>query len=264
MQKRLAYNQIMVKSDILKYKVQKKIIGQIRRAVDDFQMIDPLDKIAVGVSGGKDSLTLLYGLCTLRKYYPSKFNLIAITLDLGLERTDFGYIKQFCDGLDVEYVVKKTDIGNIVLQNTGNSNCSLCANLRRGALNNAAVEMGANKVALGHNRDDLVETLLLSMFYEGRIHTFSPVTHMSKRDIYVIRPLIYASSSDVSNFISCLNIMTGNIPCPVKEDTKRIYVRNLLELFGKDIPFLRENLFGSIKRSSLWDWPNKNLKDEYK
>lgn len=253
----------MINSDIKRKRIQKKIIGQIRRALDDFNMISVGDKIAVGVSGGKDSLALLIGLHTLQKYYPAKFDLIAITLDLGIGNPDFGGIADLCGKLGIEYIIEHTDIGKIVFEGSLESgHCSFCANLRRGALNNAALAAGSNKVALGHNNNDCVETLLLSMFYEGRMHTFSPVTYLSRKNITVIRPLIYSTAADIKGYIAHSPVSVVNNPCPVKDDTKRTFIRNQLELLRKDIPFIHENIFGGIKRSSLDGWKNIDSKDD--
>ena len=158
-------------------RIQKRILGQVRRAVDDYNMIEDNDRIAVGVSGGKDSLTLLVGLKFLQRFYPKKFELEAVTLTMGIGDTDFSGVEKLCKELGVNYTIEETIIGKIVFEARAEENpCSLCANMRRGALHNVAKKLGCNKVALGHNRNDVIETLLLSLFYEGRIHVFSPVT----------------------------------------------------------------------------------------
>ena len=179
----------------------KRILSFVRRAVDDYQMIDDGDKIAVGVSGGKDSLTLLAALAALRRFYPKKFDIVAITIDMGFEGGSFDSVKQYCDSLEVIYKVVPTEIAKIIFDVRKESNpCSLCAKMRRGALHSAATEFGCNKVALGHHYDDAVETFIMNMFFEGRIGCFSPVTYLSNRKIKLIRPLIYAEEKDVSYF----------------------------------------------------------------
>lgn len=162
-----------------KARTRKEILGQVRRAVHDYSMIKEGDRIAVGVSGGKDSLALLVALKDMQRFYPEKYELEAITLTLGIGTPDFSPVEKLCRDLDINYTIEETLIGKIVFEARADQNpCSLCANMRRGALHNTAKKLNCNKVALGHNRDDVIETLLLSLFYEGRIHTFSPVTYL--------------------------------------------------------------------------------------
>ena len=169
----------------------KKILSRVRRAVGDYQMIADGDRIAVGISGGKDSLTLLCALAALRRFYPKRFEIIGLSLDMGYEGTSFAAVRVLSEQLGVEYVVKKTDIAEVIFDIRKEKNpCSLCAKLRRGGLNDLAVELGCNKVALGHHNEDVLETFFLSLFYEGRLNCFSPVTYLSRRDIHVIRPLV--------------------------------------------------------------------------
>ncbi|MCQ2399820.1 MAG: tRNA 2-thiocytidine(32) synthetase TtcA, partial [Clostridia bacterium] len=172
----------------------QKLLSKARRAIEDYEMIDEGDKIAVGLSGGKDSLALLYILANMRRFCPKKFDVLAITVDmgLGLDETEVEEMKKTCISLGVEYVIEPTQIGEIVFNARKEKNpCSLCANMRRGALNNVAVRHGCNKIALGHHADDLIETLFLSLFYEGRLSTFAPVTHLERIDIVVLRTMIY-------------------------------------------------------------------------
>ena len=172
----------------------QKLLSKARRAAEDYDMIEEGDKIAVGLSGGKDSITLLYILATMRRFYPKKFEVVAITVDMGLEydKDEVEALKKLCEELNVEYVIEPTEIGKIVFDVRKEQNpCSLCANMRRGALNNTAVKVGCNKIALGHHADDLIETLFLSLFYESRLSTFSPVTHLERKNVTVIRPMIY-------------------------------------------------------------------------
>ncbi|MBO7250301.1 MAG: tRNA 2-thiocytidine(32) synthetase TtcA, partial [Clostridia bacterium] len=170
----------------------KRILSYTRRAVDDYEMIRAGDKIAVGVSAGKDSLALLCALADLRRFYPKKFELCAITVDMGFEGADFSRIQALCNELDVPYTVVPTQISKIIFDVRKEKNpCSLCAKMRRGALHTAAKELGCNTVALGHHFDDVVETFMLNLFYEGRIGCFQPVTYLSNTDIYMIRPMIY-------------------------------------------------------------------------
>ena len=180
----------------------QQIMSKTRRAVDQFNMIEEGDKIAVGLSGGKDSLALLYSLAGLRRFYPKKFEVVAITVDmgLGLDEDEVNAMKEVCQELDVHYHIEPTQIGEVVFEVRKESNpCSLCANMRRGALNSAATALGCNKVALGHHADDLIETLFLSLFYEARLSTFSPVTRLSRKKITVIRPMIFLREMEQKN-----------------------------------------------------------------
>ena len=177
----------------------QRILSFMRRAVDDYGMIREGDRIAVGISGGKDSLTLLVGMAELRRFYPIPFSLAAITVDMGFPGSDFSPIAALCRELDVEYRVEKTDIARIIFEERKEPNpCSLCARMRRGVLHGAAKEMGCTAVALGHHFDDAVETFMLNLFFEGRLGCFSPVTYLSNRDLYMIRPLLYAKERDVT------------------------------------------------------------------
>jgi len=236
-------------------RIQKRILGQVRRAVDDYNMIEDNDRIAVGVSGGKDSLTLLIALKLLQRFYPKKFELEAVTLTLGIGNADLSGVEKLCKDLGVNYTIEETIIGKIVFEARAEENpCSLCANLRRGALHNVAKKLGCNKVALGHNRNDVIETLLLSMFYEGRIHVFSPVTYLSRKEIFLIRPLIYSEEADIKGFIKYKNIEIVKNPCPANGFTKRSFIKEQLKVLQKDIPMIKENIFGAIKRSGIDNW----------
>jgi len=206
-------------------------------------MIREGDRIAIGVSGGKDSLTLLMAL---RR---------AITLNMGIGEPDFSPVRKLCEEIGVEYILEDTYIGKIVFEARQEKNpCSLCANLRRGALNNAALRAGCNKVALAHNRDDVIETLLLSTFYEGRIHSFSPVTYLDRKDIYVIRPLIYVEEKQIRAFIRENDLQVVHNPCTANGHTKRQYIKELIRDMAVDNREIKNNIFGAIKRSGLDGW----------
>ena len=235
----------------------QKLLSKARRAVEDYKMIEDGDKIAVGLSGGKDSLTLLYILANMRRFYPAKFEVIAVSVDmgLGLNPDEVAAVQKVCDELGVEYVVEKTQIGEIVFNVRKEKNpCSLCANMRRGALNNTAKAHGCNKVALGHHADDLVETLFLSLFYEGRLSTFSPVTKLERAGVTVIRPMIYIREKEIIGFAKDKPIIHN--PCPADKHTQRQYIKNLIKTLEKDNRKIKDNVLGAIthpERNNLFD-----------
>ncbi len=175
----------------------QQVIGKARRAIDDYNMIDDGDKIAIGLSGGKDSLSLLYALYYLKKFYPKKFDIIAITIHPGSETFKTDKLEELCKNLGIEYIMYNSNISQVVFDIRKEKNpCSLCANMRRGMLNSIAIENKCNKIALGHHSDDVIETLLMSIFLNGKIHTFSPVTYLSRSDVKTIRPFIYVSEKE--------------------------------------------------------------------
>ncbi len=194
----------------------KRILSLLRRAVQDFDMIKPGDRIAVDLSGGKDSIALLNALKRFQYFSPAPFELEAITLTMGIGELDLNPLIDMCKDLKVPYTIKETQIGRIVFDVRREKNpCSLCANMRRGALHNVAVERNCNKVALGHHKDDVIETFLLSLLYEGRLNTFSPVTYLSRKRLTLIRPLIYASEKEITGLSSKYNFPVVKSPCPV-------------------------------------------------
>lgn len=218
-------------------------------------MIHAGDRIAVGVSGGKDSLTLLMALKLLQSFYPESFELEAVTIAMGLEGFDLSPVKKLCSEIGVNYTIEDTLIGKIVFEARQEKNpCSLCANMRRGALNNAAKRLGCNKVALAHNRDDVIETLLLSTFYEGRLHTFSPVTFLDRKELHVIRPLIYVEEKNIKAAVRENGINIVFNPCCANGRTKRQYIKELIHDMSKSNREVRSNIFGAIKRSGQNGW----------
>ena len=233
----------------------QRVLSLVRKAVDDYEMISDGDRIAVGISGGNDSLTLLKALSHLKKFYPKKFDLFAVTVDLGFNNLNLDKIKVFCKELDVEYIIVKTDIAQIVFEERKESNpCSLCAKMRKGALNNALKERIINKVAYAHHKDDVIDTMMMSLIYEGRFHTFSPVTYLDKTDLYVIRPLIYMNEADVIGFVNKYDIPVVKSPCPVDKTTKREYVKNLVKQINRENPGVKERMFTAIKDSNINGW----------
>ncbi len=235
----------------------QRVYSYIRRGVDDYHMIEDGDRIAVGISGGKDSLTLLYGLHGLMRFYPKAFKIHAVTVDLGFDNLDLTQIQKLCTELDIPYTIIKTDIGDIIFNQRRESNpCSLCAKMRKGALNQAIKEAGCNKVAYAHHRDDVVETILMSLIYEGRFHTFSPVTYLDRMDLTVIRPLLYMSEADIIGFVNKNNIPVVKSPCPADGYTKREYVKNLLRQLNQENPGVRERMFTAVINSTIEGWRN--------
>ena len=236
----------------------QQILSRLRKAVDEYKMIDDGDKIAVGLSGGKDSLTLLSALAGLRRFYPKKFDLVAVTVDMGLDydKQEVENIKNFCKSLNVEYYIEKTQIAEVVFEaRKEKSPCSLCANMRRGALNGMASKLGCNKVALGHHGDDMIETFFLSLMYEGRISTFSPVTYLERANLTVIRPMILLREFEVSSYSKDLPVLHN--PCPVNHKTQREYVKNLLKDIRKEVPKVNDNVLNALTHYERVNLPKK-------
>ena len=235
----------------------KRVLSEVRKAVDDYRMIAEGDKIAVGISGGKDSLTLLYALSSLRRFYPHQFELVAVTVDLGFAYLDLSEIKKLCEKLEVPYTVVKTQIGQIVFeQRQENNPCALCAKMRKGALNEAMKQLGCNKIAYAHHMDDVVETMMLSLLYEGRFHTFSPVTYLDDTGLTVIRPLIYMKEADVIGFVRKYEVPVVKSPCPADGHTKREYVKHLLKQLNTENPGVKQRMFTAIQNGcdNLKEW----------
>ena len=233
----------------------QKMLSLTRKCVDDYHMIKSGDHIAVGVSGGKDSLSLLAVLAELRRFYPLPFTLTAITLDAGYEDMDFSPVAGFCRDIGVPYIVKKTEIGKILFEYRKEKNpCALCAKMRRGVLNSAALEAGCGKVALGHHFDDAVETFLLSLFYEGRINCFYPLTYLDRMGITVIRPLLYIPERQVTNFARRQQLPLVQNLCPADKHTKREEIKILLRELEREHHDLRQRIFGAIQRYPLTGW----------
>ncbi|MBR5218947.1 MAG: tRNA 2-thiocytidine(32) synthetase TtcA [Clostridia bacterium] len=231
----------------------RRALSFVRRAVDDYNMINDGDRIAVGVSGGKDSITLALALNALKRFYPKKFEVVPITLDMGFKDADFEPLRQMFAQHGMELIVKKTDIAEILFDIRKEKNpCSLCAKMRRGALHDAAIENGCRKVALGHHRDDVIETFFLCLFYEGRISCFNPVTYLDRKDVHVIRPLIYMSESDVRGFVARNTVTIVKNPCPADGNTKRQYVKDLITSLTKENHGLKERLFTAVQGLDAW------------
>ena len=238
----------------------QRILSHLRRAVDTYKMIDAGDKIAVGISGGKDSLTLLYGLAKLKSFYPNDFDLIAITIDSGFGEFgnfDLTEIKSLCEELNIEYHVIPANIKQIVFDIRKEKNpCALCSKLMHGALNKTAKDLGCNKVALAHHLDDSVETFMLNLIYESRIGSFSPVTYLDRIDLTLIRPLIYAPEKEIRSFAKNYNLPVVASPCPVDKKTKREEVKILLGDMSRKYKNFKYNIFSAIEKAEIDGYVN--------
>lgn len=240
------------------------LMGLMRRCAEDYHMIEAGDRIAVGVSGGKDSLTLLCLLAGLRAYWPGGFTLEALTVDMGLGM-DFSPLEGFCRGLDVPFTLIPTQIGPIIFEYRQEKNpCSMCARLRRGALHNAMLERGIHKIALGHHHDDAVETFLMSLLYEGRLSCFQPVTELDRTGITQIRPMLYLSEGTIRNFAQRMALPVVHNLCPSDKHTKREEIKQLLAQLGETYPGVKDRIFGAMQRLPLPEWgpANPGRRDE--
>lgn len=233
----------------------QQLYSYTRKAVDDYHMIEDGDKIAIGISGGKDSLTLLYALAGLRRFYPKKFELCAISVNLGFD-TDYEPIRKLCEELDVPFTVVETEIAKIIFEERKEgSPCSLCAKMRKGALNEKAKELGCNKIAYAHHKDDVIETMMMSLIYEGRFYTFAPVTEWDRMGLYLIRPLIYVNECDIVGFKNKYNLPTFKNPCEADGNTTREYATDLIKSIDQKAPGIRERLFHAVTDSKpLTKW----------
>lgn len=237
----------------------QQLLSVTRKAVDGFGMIQEGDHIAVGLSGGKDSLALLTALRELQRFYPKKYSLTAVTVDLGFPNVDYSLLEDFCVEKGVPYERVATAIADIVFYQRHEKNpCSLCAKMRKGALNDAVKALGCNKVAYAHHKDDAVETLLLSLIFEGRFHTFSPVTYWDRIGLTLIRPLILMDEADIIGFQNKYQLPVAKSPCPADGRTKREYVKNLLKSLNRDHPGTRERMFSAILSGGLKGWADLN------
>ncbi len=237
----------------------QKILGFIRKACEEYNLIEDGDKLAVGISGGKDSLTLLASLKRYQSFCGKNFELIAIAVDLSDGKNDYSEIEKFCKQLEVELHIIPSNVFEIIFDIRKEKNpCSLCANMRRGLLNSSAKELGCNKVALGHHKDDLIETFLLSLFFEGRLSTFKPKTYLSRVDITVIRPLIYCDEQEIMRVSKDYPILFN--PCPADKHTERERAKKLLASLKTFYPDIKEKIFSAIihpERYNLYDKLNK-------
>lgn len=243
----------------------KKLLGNVRRIIDDYDMIKENDRIAVGVSGGKDSVATLLLLNELSRFYPRHFTVIGIMLDMGFPDFDNNTIENFFKNRSIEFHTVKTNIGEIVFNRRNEKNpCSLCSNMKRGALHNAALDLGINKVALGHHNDDAVETFIMNIIFEGRIGCFSPVTYLDKKDITVIRPMLYVKESEISSFIKRYDVPIVKSNCPQDGFSSREDIKNQIKEFEKNYPDIKQKIISAIQKSQIDGWnffPKSRKKD---
>ena len=233
----------------------QKLMGLMRRCIEDYHMIEAGDRIAVGVSGGKDSLTLLRLLAAIREYYPKPFTLEAFTINLGLPDMDYGPVADFCRSLEVPYTEIPTQIGPIIFDHRKEKNpCSMCAKMRRGALHAALVERGIHKVALGHHFDDAVETFMMSLLFEGRISCFQPVTYLDRTQVVQIRPMLYLPEQTVAHFAQKMDLPVVHNTCPADKQTKRQEIKELVYQLSATYPDLKTRVFGAMQRLPLPYW----------
>lgn len=232
-----------------------RFTGYVRRCADDYEMLLPGDRVAVGISGGKDSLALLVALDYLRRYHPSRFELEAITVDMGFPDMDFAPVSALCAELDVPYTIIKTDIRQVVFDIRHEENpCSLCSKMRRGALNDAIKARGCNKLALGHHFDDAVETFLMSLVFEGRLSCFKPKTYMSRADVTQIRPMLYLGEGTIRNLVESMALPVVPTTCPEDKESKRAEVKALIAALSLQYPDLKDKVFGAMQRLPLDGW----------
>ena len=235
----------------------KKLLSLTRAAVDKYNMISEGDKIAVGVSGGKDSLALLLALAKIRDFYPQRFDIVAITLDYRFygEDGDYSRIKAFCDELNVEYVVKPTNLWQVIFDERKEKNpCSLCAKMRRGVLHDTAKEYGCNKIALGHHLDDAAETFIMNLFNGGQISCFSPVSYLSRKGLYLIRPMIFAEERYINRVSKKLELPIVKSKCPADGCTERQKMKEMIGEWKKSIPDIKEKTIGAMQRAGISKW----------
>ena len=230
----------------------ERILSHARKAVEEYSMIESGDKIAVGVSGGKDSLALLCALAKLKRVLGIDYTVVAVTIDMGLDNMDFTKIADLCRDLDVEYHIIKTQIYEIIFKvREEKSPCSLCSRMRRGALHDACKELGCNKLALGHHYDDVVETFMLNLFFEGRIGAFRPVTYLSRKDLTMIRPLIYTPEREIKTFAKTAELPIVEVKCPADGNTERARMKEYLDIFEREHRGLYHRIMGAIQRGEV-------------
>lgn len=240
----------------------QKILSHMRKAIEEYKMLEENDKIGICLSGGKDSITLLHAFKSLQRFYPKKFEIIAISVNPGFEFFDTNFLQDICNNLEIPLFIEKSNAKEIVFDIRKEKNpCSLCANLRRGALNDTAKKLGCTKVALGHHKDDAIETFIMSLFYEGRVNCFSPKTYLDKQGITVIRPMVYIEEYMTKKATKKFNYPVIVNPCPANGSTKRQDVKELLTQLNSTMPGVKKNIFGALNNSEkLFIWDKDKIK----
>lgn len=234
----------------------QKLLSLVRQAMERYQMVEEGDRIAVGVSGGKDSLTLLMAMKELSHFYPRHFEVCAVSVDLGFANTDYREVRDFCEKLSVDFSLVPTQISQIVMEERKEKHpCALCAKLRKGALAAEALRMGCNKIAYAHHKDDFVETMLLSLIFQGRFYAFPPVTWFEDSLLTVLRPLMFVEEAQVKGFCRRYEIPVMKSECPADGATKRAYAKRLLAQIQREHPGAKERMFRAILNGKLSDWP---------
>jgi len=225
--------------------------------MEKYEMVCPGDIIAVGVSGGKDSLALLFALSEMRRFYPVEYGLIAVSVDpcfFGKE-TDYGEIEALCENLNVPYYIKRTELYHIIFETRKEKNpCSLCARMRRGMLHDMCKELGANKLALGHHMDDAAETFMMNLLSGGEIGSFRPVTYLSRKDLYMIRPMIFATEREVIRAANKTGLPVIKSPCPMDKASERESVKKLLDELNRKYPSINEKITGALQKGEISGW----------
>lgn len=235
----------------------QKLMSRMRAAMEKYDMIQDGDRIAVGLSGGKDSVALLAALAEMRRFYPAKFDLVAVTVDMRFDGvdTDYSVFEDFCEKIGVPYIIKRTELADIIFNIRKESNpCSLCAKMRRGILHDIAIENGCNKVALGHHMDDAVETFFMNLLKGGNISSFFPVTYMSRKNLYIIRPMVLASESLVAGAVKHFDLPVEKSKCPMDKTSEREKTKDLVKMLNKEYPQLREKVIGAMQRRGIDNW----------
>lgn len=233
----------------------QQVMSRLRKAIDDYNMIPHGEKVAVALSGGKDSALLLHGLKQLSRFHPSEFEVCAVFVDLGLGNIDTNAIEDMCKELDVPLNIKHTEIGKIIFEYREESNpCSLCAKMRRGVIHDGALEMGAKTIALGHHLDDAVETFIMNLTFESRLGCFQPVTYLSRKDVSVIRPMIYLNEREIKGAVNRLSIPVMKSPCPMDKNTRRESTKEIIKVLSEQNPNIKNSIFGALQRSGLDGW----------
>lgn len=235
----------------------QELMGRMRAAIERYDMIAEGDRIAVGVSGGKDSIALLAGLMEMRRFYPKPYTLAAVTLDpcFSGREADYSAIAALCAANGVPYTVKRTQLGTIIFETRREANpCSLCARMRRGLLHDTAKALGCNKIALGHHLDDAAETFWMNLLRGGRVGCFSPVTYLSRKDLTMIRPLVFAREREVEAAVRRAGLPVVKSQCPADGNTQRQRVKEQFALLEREYPAPREKIVGALQRGGIDGW----------